>query len=101
MVHIYQLQYNAPSEPQLAVKIVEMLQSNGVPSKLDKSRDWDHGVFIPLKVMYPNADIPVVAVSCCSCNHLFTAVILSFVTIINSGVMSILFFYPLFCYIVC
>jgi len=61
--HTYQLQYRAPAEPRLASKIVQLLQNNGITSKLDAKRDWDHGVFIPLKVMYPNADIPVVEVS--------------------------------------
>jgi len=59
----YKLEYRAPAEPRLAAQIVQMLTSKGIASKLDKKRDWDHGVFVPLKVMYPNADIPVVAVS--------------------------------------
>jgi len=61
--HTYKLQYKAPAAPQLAQKIVQMLRSNNIPASLDKTRNWDHGVFIPLKVMYPNADIPVVEVS--------------------------------------
>jgi len=59
----YKLEYKAPAEPQLAERIVQLLKSNNVPAALDKSRNWDHGVFIPLKVMYPKADIPVVEVS--------------------------------------
>jgi len=59
----YELQYRAPAQPKLAAQIVQLLTNKGIPAKLDKKRDWDHGVFIPLKVMYPNADIPVVALS--------------------------------------
>jgi len=61
--HTYKLEYLAPAEPQLAMRIVELLASGGIGSELDKNRNWDHGVFIPLKVMYPDADIPVVEVS--------------------------------------
>jgi len=59
----YELQYRAPAHPKLAAQIAKMLTDSNIPAKLDKKRDWDHGVFIPLKVMFPNADIPVVAVS--------------------------------------
>jgi len=59
----YKLEYRAPTNPQLAAQIVQMLTNQGIPANLDKSRDWDHGVFIPLKVMFPNADIPVIAMS--------------------------------------
>jgi len=61
--HTYELQYRAPAEPKLAARIVQLLTNNNIPAQLDKKRNWDHGVFIPLKVMYPNADIPVVELS--------------------------------------
>jgi aromatic ring-opening dioxygenase catalytic subunit (LigB family) len=61
--YTYQLEYKAPTNPKLASQIVQMLVDKGIDSKLDKTRDWDHGVFIPLKVMFPNADVPVIAVS--------------------------------------
>ena len=64
----YQLEYKAPAAPQLAQKIVQLLTDSKIPSKLDKHRNWDHGVFIPLKVMYPSADIPVVEVLCAHSN---------------------------------
>lgn len=60
--HTYKLEYRAPAQPQLAKRITEMLTSKGIGSELDLRRDWDHGLFIPLKVMYPDADIPVVEV---------------------------------------
>jgi len=59
----YQIEYKAPGNAQLAQRITDMLKKKGIQSELDMSRNWDHGVFVPLKVMYPNADIPVVEVS--------------------------------------
>jgi len=61
--YTYKLEYKAPADPQLAKRITELLSTKGIPSSLDKERNWDHGVFIPLKVMFPDADIPVVEVS--------------------------------------
>jgi 4,5-DOPA dioxygenase extradiol len=59
----YKYQYPAPGSPVLAQKIQNLLLANGLKSELNATRGYDHGVFIPLMVMYPNADIPVVAVS--------------------------------------
>jgi len=61
--HTYQIEYKAPGDPNLAKEIQTILQSKGIPAELDFNRDWDHGVFIPLKVSYPNADIPIVEMS--------------------------------------
>jgi len=59
----YQYTYNAPGSPQLAHTVRDMLQSAGLECKEDSKRGWDHGVFVPLKLLYPNGDIPVVALS--------------------------------------
>lgn len=59
----YKYQYPAPGSPPLAQKIQTLLTANGVKSELNEKRGFDHGVFIPLMCMYPDADIPVVAVS--------------------------------------
>jgi aromatic ring-opening dioxygenase catalytic subunit (LigB family) len=59
----YALEYTAPGEPALAQRAAELLHSAGLPALVDAHHGWDHGVFIPLKVMYPAADIPVVAMS--------------------------------------
>jgi aromatic ring-opening dioxygenase catalytic subunit (LigB family) len=59
----YALTYPAPGHPTLAAKAAALLQSAGFPAKVDPEYGWDHGVFIPLKVMYPGADVPVVAMS--------------------------------------
>jgi aromatic ring-opening dioxygenase catalytic subunit (LigB family) len=40
-----------------------LLNDQGIPSELESDRGFDHGVFVPLKIMFPDADIPVVAVS--------------------------------------
>jgi aromatic ring-opening dioxygenase catalytic subunit (LigB family) len=59
----YALQYPAPGSPKLARQAAALLTQHAVPARVDPDYGWDHGVFIPLKVMYPEADIPVVAMS--------------------------------------
>ena len=59
----YEYIYKAPGHPELAEKIHNLLDKQGIRSELDPKRGLDHGVFIPLMLMYPEADIPVVAVS--------------------------------------
>jgi aromatic ring-opening dioxygenase catalytic subunit (LigB family) len=61
--HTYQLPYPAPGDPVLAAKAAGMLASAGLASGLDAARGLDHGVFVPLKVAFPDADIPVVEMS--------------------------------------
>jgi len=61
--HTYKIEYRAPGASRLAGQIFKMFNDKGIPSKLDLDRNWDHGVFVPLKVMYPEADIPIVQVS--------------------------------------
>jgi aromatic ring-opening dioxygenase catalytic subunit (LigB family) len=61
--HTYELTYPAPGDPALAARIGSLLASAGIEHRLVPDRGWDHGVFIPLKVMYPDADVPVVAMS--------------------------------------
>ena len=59
----YKVTYPAPGEPDLAERIAVTLEANGIPSRLDPERGFDHGVFIPLKLMYPEANIPVTQLS--------------------------------------
>lgn len=59
----YKYMYNAPGEPVLAEKINNAFKKQGISSKLDSKRGWDHGVFIPMMLINPNADIPIVQVS--------------------------------------
>src|SRR5579875_1122242 len=60
---MYQLQWPAPGAPALASELRDLLHKAGIESGEDVRRGWDHGVFVPLKVMFPGADIPVVQVS--------------------------------------
>lgn len=59
----YALQYPAPGQPEVAAQAARLLQQAGYPAQVDAEYGWDHGVFIPLKVMFPEADVPVVAMS--------------------------------------
>lgn len=61
--HTYQLTYPAPGSPELAARVQNLLIEAGLPAHIDTQRGWDHGVFIPLKVMAPDANIPVVQLS--------------------------------------
>lgn len=61
--HTYELTYPAPGDPALAARIGALLAAAGIDHRVVPDRGWDHGVFIPLKVMYPDADVPVVAMS--------------------------------------
>jgi aromatic ring-opening dioxygenase catalytic subunit (LigB family) len=61
--YTYQLTWPAPGNPDLAQQVQDLLSVNGIEAKLDEKRNLDHGVFIPLKLVYPDADIPVVQVS--------------------------------------
>lgn len=60
---LYAVQYPAPGEPELAVQVSEMLTAAGLPTRLDPQRPFDHGSWVPLSLMYPQADIPVIQVS--------------------------------------
>ena len=59
----YALTYPAPGYPALAARAAALLQAAGYPAIVEPEYGWDHGVFIPLKVMYPDAQLPVVAMS--------------------------------------
>jgi aromatic ring-opening dioxygenase catalytic subunit (LigB family) len=61
--HTYRLQYPAPGAPALAAQVHGLLSAAGLPAKLDPRRGFDHGVFIPFKLVYPEADIPIVQLS--------------------------------------
>ena len=61
--HTYRLTYPASGAPELAQQIVAMLTRAGLPARADHKRGFDHGVFIPLKLIFPDADIPIVQVS--------------------------------------
>ena len=59
----YQLTWPAPGSPELAGRVQSLLTGAGIPSGADAQRGFDHGVFIPLKVSYPAAQLPTVQLS--------------------------------------
>ena len=61
--HTYELTWPAPGAPQLAERVRDLLGAAGIESGTEAVRGWDHGVFVPMKIMFPNADIPVVQLS--------------------------------------
>jgi aromatic ring-opening dioxygenase catalytic subunit (LigB family) len=61
--HTYRLTYPAPGSPALAARVRALLDAAGIPNHADAQRDFDHGVFIPFKLIYPDADIPIVQLS--------------------------------------
>lgn len=60
---LYQIQYPAPGEPDLAEQIATRLADAGFSPKVRDNHGLDHGVWVPLRRMYPQADIPVVPLS--------------------------------------
>jgi aromatic ring-opening dioxygenase catalytic subunit (LigB family) len=61
--HTYRLQYPAPGSPALAGAVHELLASAGIPAREESRRGLDHGVFVPFKLIYPRADVPIVQLS--------------------------------------
>lgn len=59
----YKYRYDAPGDPELAKRIQATLQKAGIDSKLDPKRGWDHGVFVPMMLINPSADIPIIQIS--------------------------------------
>lgn len=60
---LYAVQYPAPGAPELALQVQQLLAQADLPSRLDPKRPLDHGAWVPLSLMYPQADIPVLQVS--------------------------------------
>ena len=59
----YEITYPAPGNPELASRIAGLLVENSISARLDPQRGFDHGLFIPLKLMSPQADIPSLQLS--------------------------------------
>jgi 4,5-DOPA dioxygenase extradiol len=59
----YEITYPAPGSPELATRIAGLLHKENIPARIDLQRGFDHGLFIPLKLMYPQADIPSLQLS--------------------------------------
>ncbi len=61
--HTYELTYPAPGSPAVAERLAELGSAAGMTVELDPHRGWDHGVFVPIAVAWPAADVPIVSVS--------------------------------------
>ena len=59
----YSIPWPAPGDPELATRVRSLLGAAGIDSGEDPERGFDHGTFIPLKVAYPDADVPTVQLS--------------------------------------
>ncbi|PCJ32913.1 MAG: dioxygenase [Gammaproteobacteria bacterium] len=59
----YQIKYPAAGSPTLSDDIYSKLREKGITTGIDTQRGFDHGLFVPLKIMYPEADIPCVQLS--------------------------------------
>jgi 4,5-DOPA dioxygenase extradiol len=59
----YSIEYSCSGEPLLAEQVGQLLIRSGMETKLDEHRGFDHGLFVPLKIMYPDADIPCIQLS--------------------------------------
>jgi aromatic ring-opening dioxygenase catalytic subunit (LigB family) len=59
----YEIQWPAPGEPAVAARVQELLGKAGFPTATDAVRGFDHGTFIPLKLTYPDANVPTVQLS--------------------------------------
>jgi aromatic ring-opening dioxygenase catalytic subunit (LigB family) len=59
----YDIKYPCLGEPLLADQVHRLLSNAGIEARLDKQRGFDHGLFVPLKIMYPEADVPCIQLS--------------------------------------
>lgn len=59
----YRIRYPAPGSPELAARTHSILAEEGIQAAINPTRGFDHGLFIPLSLMYPQADIPAIQLS--------------------------------------
>src|SRR6476469_1311719 len=59
----YDVTYDAPGAPELAADVAALVRAPGTPVHQDQQRGLDHGAYVPLVEMYPEADIPVLQMS--------------------------------------
>jgi aromatic ring-opening dioxygenase catalytic subunit (LigB family) len=59
----YEITWPAPGDPVLATRVRSLLEDAGFRTNADPNRGYDHGTFVPLKVTFPDADVPVVQLS--------------------------------------
>ncbi|SMC19186.1 Aromatic ring-opening dioxygenase, catalytic subunit, LigB family [Andreprevotia lacus DSM 23236] len=60
---LYEVRYDTQGDPELALQLAKGLQDAGWPVRVDDERGLDHGAWVPLKDMYPDAEVPVVPIT--------------------------------------
>jgi 4,5-DOPA dioxygenase extradiol len=60
---LYRIQYPAPGHPELAARTIEVLRAAGWHAEADAQQGLDHGAWVPIRFLYPEADVPVFQVS--------------------------------------
>jgi 4,5-DOPA dioxygenase extradiol len=60
---LYSIEYPSKGSPDLAGQVVDLLTSAGLPCDLDPTRGLDHGAWVPLRLMFPKAEVPIVQLS--------------------------------------
>ncbi|QID17982.1 dioxygenase [Nitrogeniibacter mangrovi] len=60
---LYQLDYPAPAAPAVAREVVDMLGQSGLVAQIDPARGRDHGAWVPMMHLYPEADVPMIQLS--------------------------------------
>ncbi len=61
--HTYQIRYASAGDPALAARVAELLREAGLGVRLDADRGYDHGMYSPMAIAYPDADMPTVQLS--------------------------------------
>ncbi len=59
----YRIEWPAPGDPELAARVRHLLEAAGFRTAEDPERGFDHGTFVPLKLTYPDADVPAIQLS--------------------------------------
>ena len=59
----YEVQWPAPGEPEIALKVRDRLEAAGIKTSTNDTRGFDHGTFVPLKLAYPDAEVPTFQLS--------------------------------------
>lgn len=59
----YEIEYPAPGIPDLARQVHALFEASQIDARLDNQRGFDHGLYVPLLLMYPEADVPCIQIS--------------------------------------